>query len=282
MENSTQAVNAETYSRYFGPEPSAGDVYAPSNSGDAVQGQEAGARIGVIAFDDFPNFDSSNTTFVGTISVGTGGLGGTLDRFLPDFANLATRSLPAMFHFVVFGNEVEVTVPDAPGAIASDVPTKVYELRRLTGLSWEQLSSVLGVSRRTLHNWATGRDVAAKNEERLARILATVHYIDRGNAAENRSLLLSATSGGDTLFDLLCHGHHEEVRKIAGRGAGRVERRMRPLDEKARQQLAPERFGEALERASAVPDLAVPEGDGIVRKSGVPKKVKRLTRARTS
>jgi DNA-binding transcriptional regulator YiaG len=41
------------------------------------------------------------------------------------------------------------------------------ELRRLSGLSWEQLARMLGVSRRALHFWASGKAMARSNEEHL-------------------------------------------------------------------------------------------------------------------
>ena len=48
------------------------------------------------------------------------------------------------------------------------VASRVRQLKEDSGLTWDQLRRLLGVSRRAVHMWAGGGQINAKNEERLA------------------------------------------------------------------------------------------------------------------
>jgi transcriptional regulator with XRE-family HTH domain len=91
-------------------------------------------------------------------------------------------------------------------------------LRRLSGLTWEQLAQLFNVSRRSLHFWASGQPLSRFNEEQLNRLLGTLQYIDRGSASLNRCLLLKPDDNGNPLFDLLVAGKYEEFKQIVGVG----------------------------------------------------------------
>lgn len=90
------------------------------------------------------------------------------------------------------------------------------ELRRLSGLTWDQMAKLFNVSRRSLHFWASGQPLSRFNEEQLSRLLGTVRFIDQGSASLNRSLLFRADGDGNPLFDLLVAGKHEELKQIVG------------------------------------------------------------------
>lgn len=94
----------------------------------------------------------------------------------------------------------------------------INQLKRLSGLTWDQLGRVFGVSRRSLHLWASGKPLSASNEERLHQVLETIKLIDRGTAGQNRSILLSVT-GGVAPIDLLASGQYEEAVDAIGRGS---------------------------------------------------------------
>lgn len=93
---------------------------------------------------------------------------------------------------------------------ALPVENPVAELRRRSGLTWEQVAQVMGVERRTLHFWEAGRGMRPVHEERLQRILQVVRKADRGNAAATRELLLDG-SKGPLLKDLLAEGHMDQA-----------------------------------------------------------------------
>jgi len=107
------------------------------------------------------------------------------------------------------------------------------ELRRLSGLTWEQLAKLFNVSRRSLHFWASGQPLSRFNEENLHRLLGTIRYINRGSASLNRNLLLSPGQDGRLLFDLLIAGEHEEVKRILGPGNAPQKPQLVPLSEDA-------------------------------------------------
>lgn len=67
----------------------------------------------------------------------------------------------------------------------------VKELRNATGFTWEQLSKLLGVSRRSVHLWAAGGRMAAANEEAVARLLVEVAALPSHDPAGRRVQLLA-------------------------------------------------------------------------------------------
>jgi DNA-binding transcriptional regulator YiaG len=109
----------------------------------------------------------------------------------------------------------------------------LMELRRLSDLTWERLGELFGVSRRSLHFWASGKPQNSANEERLQRLLATLRRVDRGSARENRGALFEAQADGVIPFDLLVREHYQEVLDRLGPRAPRARAARRPLDREA-------------------------------------------------
>jgi DNA-binding transcriptional regulator YiaG len=107
-----------------------------------------------------------------------------------------------------------VSSPAASGAA-------IGELRRLSGLTWDQLARLFTLSRRSLHFWASGKPMAPSNEEHLQRLLAVVRKVDRGSASANRAMLLGVSKGGILPFDLLVEGEYERVLSLLGNGESR-------------------------------------------------------------
>lgn len=97
----------------------------------------------------------------------------------------------------------------------------IFELRRLTGLTWDELANLLSVTRRSLHLWANGHPINALNETRVRDMVSTMRTIDRGTARENRALLMSPRLEGGVFSDLLREGHFDAAHAQAGRGNGR-------------------------------------------------------------
>lgn len=123
----------------------------------------------------------------------------------------------------------EPAVRELPAATAGEA---IGEVRRLSGLTWEQLADLLGVSRRTLHFWASGKPVNAANEERLHRVLGLLRAVDRGASDYNRGALLAPDAHGVRPFDLLAAGEYEAARHQLGVGTGR-RLALKPLSEEA-------------------------------------------------
>lgn len=71
----------------------------------------------------------------------------------------------------------------------TDASENLYELRRLTGFTWDRLANLLNVDRRTLNNWVKGRKMRDWNREHIARTLEVLRFADRGSSELNAAAL---------------------------------------------------------------------------------------------
>jgi transcriptional regulator with XRE-family HTH domain len=91
-------------------------------------------------------------------------------------------------------------------------------LHEHSGLTWEQLGRLFGVSRRALHNWAGGSRLSAGNAETLARIVAALAERTTYSPEENRDWFLRARGESGSLFDeiRLARKHGEPIEEVLG------------------------------------------------------------------
>jgi transcriptional regulator with XRE-family HTH domain len=116
----------------------------------------------------------------------------------------------------------------------------VHALRRISGLTWDQLARIFGVSRRTMHLWASGKLMTVEHETKLHRITAFVHKARRGDARRTRAALLSVGEEGFSALELLEQCRYKEAEKVAGIGTGSPQRPLpSPLSAEARQARRP-------------------------------------------
>ena len=127
-----------------------------------------------------------------------------------------------------------LTQSSQPDVFTEATRSTLNELRKLSGLTWEQLARLFKVSRRSLHFWASGQPLSRLNEESLNRLLGTIRYINRGSASINRSVLLIPSSDGKLPFDLLVEGKHEEVKRLLGPGSAPQKTQLVPLSADAK------------------------------------------------
>lgn len=127
------------------------------------------------------------------------------------------------------GTAMRVAVPAA----------QIAELRRLSGLTWDQLARTFDLSRRALHYWASGRPSTPANEERLQRMLAVVRRIDRGSGVATREALLAAGGDGRIALDLLAAGEFDEVARRLGQRGSAARPVIPRISEAARQERRP-------------------------------------------
>ena len=114
------------------------------------------------------------------------------------------------------------------GRVGSIMPvdsivSQISEIRTLSGLTFEQLAFVMGVQRRSIHNWMAGGNVKPSHRQQIGSVLAALRHIDRGSARENVNMLLSPLVGGSIGLDLLREGRFDDLMRVAGKGAGRPE-----------------------------------------------------------
>lgn len=125
----------------------------------------------------------------------------------------------------------------------------VSELRRLSGLTWEHLAQLFGVTRRSVHFWASGKPLNAENEAHLLQALDVIRFADRGDAHSNRSALLTVHDRVSAL-DLLAQKRFDDARARLGAGPGRrrmVLGELSPEGKAARAPLPPEVLIDALQ-----------------------------------
>jgi hypothetical protein len=126
------------------------------------------------------------------------------------------------YHSSSTSTHVGLSVTDVTDASkVEDAAELVAELRRLTGLTWAQISQLFGVSKRAPFHWASGKNVSADHHQRLGKVVSLVRHADRGSAEENKKLLLSEAKDGQTFLDLLFTGQDEQFSELAGIGSGR-------------------------------------------------------------
>ncbi len=159
---------------------------------------------------------------------------------------LATQKLLAISERTNSG----IVIPKHNPHLFQDSQKAINELRKTSGLTWEQVAKLFNVSRRSIHFWASGQPLASDNEEKLNRLLGVIRYIDRGSASINRKLLLKPNADGELPLDQLISGEYDKVRENLGRGNPPKRPQLTPLSEEEselRRPLPPEILIDALQ-----------------------------------
>lgn len=89
----------------------------------------------------------------------------------------------------------------------------MLEIRRRSGLTWEDLADLFDVSRRSVHHWANGKRPSAKHERAIHKMLSAMRQLDRGSQSETRALL-HATEDSESILDLLKRGSINEALRL--------------------------------------------------------------------
>src|SRR6266496_575821 len=83
----------------------------------------------------------------------------------------------------------------------NDISKSLTTIHSTSGLTWEEISYLLGVSRRAVHNWLNGSRVSSKNARNLANLHKFFQKIDQGDSASTRAYLLAPRESGATLYE---------------------------------------------------------------------------------
>lgn len=84
------------------------------------------------------------------------------------------------------------------------------KIRRISGLTWEELSIAMDVSKRTLHLWDAGQALSQKHLKHLHRVAGLMERLDKGNPVHLRNLLLKDL-GDQNALTLLKEGQFKQV-----------------------------------------------------------------------
>ena len=104
-------------------------------------------------------------------------------------------TVPRIFVPVYGAAEAEV-VPETPAQ------KMAAELRRVSGLTNEEIAPLLGVSRRSLQSWIAGESISARKEARLRAVLDAIRQVAAGSAVETRERLLARAPHSVRAYDL--------------------------------------------------------------------------------
>lgn len=103
---------------------------------------------------------------------------------------------------------------DVAGLFRERTPSGVWEVRRLTGLTWEKIADLFGVSRRTIHFWTSGKQMSSEKELHMLRLLDALKPISSDDPGSMSLALLDDASGKPPLL-LLAEGNYEEAARLA-------------------------------------------------------------------
>lgn len=108
-----------------------------------------------------------------------------------------------------------------PSADITDPAAKINWLHEESGLTWDQLSRALGVSRRSVHLWASGRKLSASNLERLTQVYGVVRELPWSTSSDRLRELFRYREGMPSLYDELVAGatHGDRTEAVTSVGA---------------------------------------------------------------
>lgn len=92
----------------------------------------------------------------------------------------------------------------------------VRSIKDTTGLTWEQIGRIFGVSRRAVHNWANGGRINASNSEALYQMASAVRELEHLPLNERRRKILAIGPNSHQLVDRLRAAHRSAPDDIAG------------------------------------------------------------------
>ena len=152
--------------------------------------------------------------------------------------SLRTEQTPHCSHRPAqLGHAHEDTRVNADGrvSVADPVSTSqaVFEIRRLSGLDWDELAAVFGVARSDVCSWANGSVLSDRERLVVLRALAAIRHLDRGTSDDTRRFLMEDDdTTGTSVLELLRSERFDEVMAMPGRA---VFQRPRPaLSEEAK------------------------------------------------
>ena len=151
------------------------------------------------------------------MNVGTSGTsGGTVREIRNAFLDtLATVTASRIAY--VSGNKNYFEAEERTKDVNPTQPIEnIYQIRLLTGFTWQKIAELLNVDRRTITNWNKGSQIRDTNKQHIANTLKTLQFIDRGSIEDNAFDLQNQKSGGHSALELISRGNHALARKILG------------------------------------------------------------------
>ncbi|WP_185975869.1 helix-turn-helix transcriptional regulator [Mycolicibacterium sp. 018/SC-01/001] len=98
---------------------------------------------------------------------------------------------------------VEERSPSCSADAVQASEAMVHWLYKESGLTWDQLARMLGVSRRSIHAWAGGQRISGRNLERLSSVYRVISEISASSPSERRQSIFEPRPGSANIFDQL-------------------------------------------------------------------------------
>ena len=100
--------------------------------------------------------------------------------------------------------------------IAYSAPEMLRDLKAVTGLSWNRIGELCGVSRRAVYDWLEGKPIADHNLKRILTTCEVVKNLAFDSPFQVRTFLLYGGATDATPFQLLKNGTYDEFLRVAG------------------------------------------------------------------
>lgn len=101
-------------------------------------------------------------------------------------------------HALDAGTQIAVPTESVSSSFPRNFSAAIQDVRRHSGLTWQELADALGVSRRAVHHWAVGERVSARHAQLINELAALVGEYE-GVAPETvRAQLLTPTRTGQS------------------------------------------------------------------------------------
>jgi hypothetical protein len=107
----------------------------------------------------------------------------------------------------VLGRLLSGTVSHAPIEVEPVVLTRSQEdvlgrIKSASGLTWEQIARLVGVKRRSIHNWLNGGTIASEHEERLHALDSVIDAAAKGRSPHETRAWMRNRSNGASVVEL--------------------------------------------------------------------------------
>ena len=130
-----------------------------------------------------------------------------------DAKSLAEWTRPPLTQPAISSARVARPIQASPAQTSAAI---VRTLHVESGLTWEQLGRLLGVSRRAVHLWAAGGRVNSRHLELLSQLRSIIDDLRAENASQRRMLIFQTRRAEPSIFDAFLRQHTHEEGVVAG------------------------------------------------------------------
>ena len=112
--------------------------------------------------------------------------------------------------------------------IAENATENMFEVRRLTGFTWEGLADLMEVDQQTVHSWAQGGAINKVHRKQIAKTLSWLRLINRGSAEENAAMISQYSkkelTDVEAIAASLCAAVHQRLSRGDGASSSSMEK----------------------------------------------------------